>query len=118
MTIGRDQVKRKYLMMPNPKSIQIIRLNAKDQIVDGPKTIEYVERRSKSSSDRPNNSTGPDKTDSRQFHIWTEPLENAGWELRKGDVFVCESEWWRIDSLDLEMMDVRWRCSCSPTMAR
>jgi hypothetical protein len=111
--MNRGHLATRYKMMPNPQTVILYRLNARDEI-SRQQEVEYADVRNFSESEQASGD-GPSNPKSREIFLYVNELN--GWDVQEYDVIRHENDWWRVDGSSLEMMDTRYRCTCTPTRA-
>lgn len=117
MTISKAHVATKYLLMPEPQTVILYRLNPSTNAIAAQQTVEYAERRGTVNRESIG-MDGPTKIRETTFHLWSIPLN--GWvpaeydrlcHVKEGNV----REYFMIRDVNLELLDVRYRVSCVPS---
>ena len=102
--------------LPDPKTVTIYALE--DDAVVGSQVAQFSQVRPHSSKETAE-IFGPTQQKSCEINVFY--AEINGWVMKPYHVLkvvrVTGIEWWRVDSVTLEMMDTRYRCICVPTTA-
>jgi hypothetical protein len=107
--INRLHLTGRFEFIPGRVTVELFRINALDVVVAN-QIVPEAEVRSPSRKDTPGREQ-PNKTKSRVFHLWVDHM--SGWQLREFDKILFEGEWWNVDDVSLEMMNTRYRATCT-----
>lgn len=114
--LTRQMMLYKHRKLPEPKTVTLYALE--DDVVQASQVAAYSQVRPHTRKETAN-IFGPEQTKSCEINVFA--AEINGWEVKEYHVIKIVkktgTEWWRVDSVTLEMMDTRYRCQCVPTTA-
>lgn len=102
----------KHRRLPNPKTVTLYALE--DDVVQASQVARYSQVRPHTRKETAG-IFGPDQQKSCEINVFV--AEIGTWVVKEYHVIKVGTEWWRVDSVTLEMMDTRYRCQCVPTSA-
>ena len=114
--LTRQNVLLKHRKLPNPKTVTLYALE--DDAVTASQEAQYSQVRPHTRKETAD-IFGPTQTKSCEINVFV--AEISTWQVKEYHVIKVIDEtgtqWWRVDSVTLEMMNTRYRCQCVPTTA-
>jgi hypothetical protein len=114
--LTRQMMLYKHRKLPEPKTVTLYALE--DDVVQASQIARYSQVRPHTRKETAD-IFGPTQTKSCEISVFA--AEIGDWEVKEYHVIKVVkktgTEWWRVDSVTLEMMDTRYRCQCVPTTA-
>ncbi len=114
--LTRQNVLLVHRKLPEPKVVTLYALE--DDAVIASQEAQYSQVRPHTRKETAD-IFGPTQTRSCEINVFA--AEIGTWQVKEYHVIkvvkTTGTEWWRVDSVTLEMMDTRYRCICVPTTA-
>lgn len=114
MSLNRENLARKYEMMPDPQKVEYRRRSGSSDTSSNIAEVEFCEKRWPRRTNAQSSQQYTKKVD-LIWHVWRLPFEAAfavGEEPRLGDHIVHEGELWVVNQVTKELQCNRFRLSC------